>query len=46
LRSDYVAARLRDAAIALGQGGVGYCPASDFVPIDTGRVRTWGPRTG
>jgi uncharacterized protein YcbK (DUF882 family) len=37
-------ARLRDAAIALGHGGVGYYPGSDFVHLDTGRVRTWGPR--
>jgi uncharacterized protein YcbK (DUF882 family) len=36
-------ARLRDAAIALGHGGVGYYPASDFVHLDTGRVRAWGP---
>lgn len=33
--------RLRDAAIALGAGGVGYYAASDFVHLDTGRVRTW-----
>jgi uncharacterized protein YcbK (DUF882 family) len=33
--------RLRDAAIALGRGGVGYYPDSDFVHIDTGRVRSW-----
>ncbi|HSD41387.1 MAG TPA: DUF882 domain-containing protein [Burkholderiales bacterium] len=39
-------ARLRDAAIALGHGGVGYYPESDFVHLDTGRVRTWGPRAG
>jgi len=37
-------ARLRDAAIALGRGGVGYYPRSDFVHLDTGRFRTWGPR--
>jgi uncharacterized protein YcbK (DUF882 family) len=36
--------RLRDAAIALGHGGVGYYPESDFIHLDTGRVRTWGPR--
>jgi uncharacterized protein YcbK (DUF882 family) len=36
--------RLRDAAIALGRGGVGYYPGSDFVHLDTGRVRSWGPR--
>jgi uncharacterized protein YcbK (DUF882 family) len=33
--------RLRDAAIALGAGGVGYYPESNFVHIDTGAVRTW-----
>ncbi|HEX3916053.1 MAG TPA: DUF882 domain-containing protein [Caulobacteraceae bacterium] len=32
---------LRDAAIALGVGGVGYYPSSDFVHTDVGRVRTW-----
>jgi uncharacterized protein YcbK (DUF882 family) len=35
--------RLRDAALALGIGGVGYYPDSDFVHIDTGPVRSWGP---
>jgi len=39
-------ARLRDAAMVLGRGGVGYYPGSDFVHLDIGRVRTWGPRTG
>lgn len=33
---------LRDAGIALGAGGVGYYPSSDFVHLDTGRVRCWG----
>lgn len=33
--------RLRDAARALKRGGVGYYQASDFVHVDTGRVRTW-----
>ncbi len=33
--------RLRDAAIAMQAGGVGYYEASDFVHIDTGRVRRW-----
>ena len=37
-------ARLRDAALALRAGGVGYYPESDFVHIDTGPVRSWGPR--
>lgn len=36
-------ARLREAAVALGFGGVGYYPESDFVHVDTGNVRTWGP---
>jgi len=34
-------ADLRDAARAMRAGGVGYYPASQFVHIDTGRVRTW-----
>lgn len=33
--------RLRAAALGLRQGGVGYYPASDFVHVDTGRVRRW-----
>jgi uncharacterized protein YcbK (DUF882 family) len=33
--------RLRDAARALRQGGVGYYPASGFVHVDVGRVRFW-----
>jgi len=33
--------RLRDAALGLRRGGVGYYPSSDFVHVDTGRVRTW-----
>ena len=32
---------LRDVAISLHQGGVGYYSKSDFVHIDTGRHRTW-----
>jgi uncharacterized protein YcbK (DUF882 family) len=34
--------RIRDAAVQLGRGGVGYYPKSDFVHLDTGRVRRWG----
>jgi uncharacterized protein YcbK (DUF882 family) len=34
-------ARLRDAAIKLQLGGVGYYRESDFVHVDSGRVRTW-----
>ena len=32
---------LRNAALALSRGGVGYYPRSGFVHVDTGRVRTW-----
>jgi uncharacterized protein YcbK (DUF882 family) len=32
---------LRQAAVALKGGGVGYYPKSDFVHIDVGRVRYW-----
>jgi uncharacterized protein YcbK (DUF882 family) len=32
---------LRDAAIALQRGGVGYYHDSNFVHVDTGRFRTW-----
>jgi uncharacterized protein YcbK (DUF882 family) len=34
-------AALRDLAIDLRRGGVGYYAASDFVHVDTGRVRWW-----
>jgi len=34
-------ADLRDAAISLKGGGVGFYPESQFVHIDTGRVRRW-----
>lgn len=33
--------RLRDVALSLKSGGVGYYRKSDFVHVDTGRVRTW-----
>ena len=32
---------LRDAAIVLECGGVGYYPESNFVHVDTGEFRTW-----
>ncbi|MGE8374845.1 MAG: DUF882 domain-containing protein, partial [Diaphorobacter nitroreducens] len=32
---------LRDAAISLRAGGVGYYAREQFVHIDTGRVRSW-----
>ena len=34
--------RLRDDALSMRRGGVGYYPRSDFVHLDTGRVRRWG----
>ncbi|HEY9219252.1 MAG TPA: DUF882 domain-containing protein [Phenylobacterium sp.] len=33
--------RLRDAALGLKLGGVGYYRESNFVHVDTGRVRRW-----
>lgn len=33
--------RLRDIALGLGRGGVGYYPVSDFIHVDVGRVRRW-----
>lgn len=33
--------KLRQAALALHRGGVGYYPHSDFIHVDTGRVRQW-----
>ena len=32
---------LRKAAIALKSGGVGYYPKSNFIHVDTGKVRYW-----
>jgi uncharacterized protein YcbK (DUF882 family) len=34
-------AKLRDAALSLKAGGVGYYPASQFVHVDVGPVREW-----
>jgi uncharacterized protein YcbK (DUF882 family) len=39
--TDKSSALLRDAAIELQRGGVGYYRVSDFVHVDTGRVRRW-----
>jgi uncharacterized protein YcbK (DUF882 family) len=39
--ADVPLAKLRQAALGIRRGGVGYYPASDFVHVDTGRVRTW-----
>jgi len=33
--------QLRNAAVALKAGGVGYYAKSDFIHVDTGRVRRW-----
>jgi uncharacterized protein YcbK (DUF882 family) len=32
---------LRDAALALHTGGVGFYPREQFVHVDTGRIRSW-----
>jgi uncharacterized protein YcbK (DUF882 family) len=37
----YDLARLRDRAVELQRGGVGYYRGSRFVHLDTGRVRSW-----
>ena len=34
-------AQLRGAALAQQSGGVGYYPKSNFIHVDTGRVRFW-----
>jgi len=34
-------AKLRDLALALHEGGVGYYARSDFIHVDVGRVRRW-----
>ena len=34
-------AKIRDTALAMRRGGVGYYAASDFVHVDVGRVRRW-----
>lgn len=39
--ADVPLAALRKAALEAGGGGVGYYPASNFVHVDTGRVRFW-----
>ncbi len=38
---DVQLADLRLDALAMKAGGVGYYPKSDFVHVDTGRVRHW-----
>jgi uncharacterized protein YcbK (DUF882 family) len=39
--ADVSTASIRDAALDLGQGGVGYYRGADFVHLDTGRIRHW-----
>ena len=39
--ADVPLAALRDLALSMREGGVGYYPGSDFVHVDTGRVRAW-----
>ncbi len=39
--ADVATASLRDAALELQRGGVGYYRGPDFVHVDTGRVRRW-----
>ena len=39
--ADVTSSTLRDAALELKRGGVGYYRQSDFVHVDTGRFRTW-----
>ena len=39
--ADVDSAALRDAAVELQRGGVGYYRGPDFVHVDTGRVRRW-----
>lgn len=34
-------AQVRDAALSMQRGGVGYYASSDFVHVDVGRVRRW-----
>ena len=34
-------AELRDAALSLQAGGVGYYSREQFVHVDTGRIRRW-----
>jgi len=39
--SNYSTRKLRDYALSLQRGGVGFYAGSDFVHVDTGRVRFW-----
>ena len=39
--TDVELSKLRDTALAMQRGGVGFYASSNFVHIDTGRVRRW-----
>ena len=39
--ADVPLADLRDAALSMKSGGVGFYPGPSFVHVDTGRVRSW-----
>jgi uncharacterized protein YcbK (DUF882 family) len=39
--TDVPTSQLRDSALELAGGGVGYYAKSDFIHVDTGRVRRW-----
>jgi len=39
--ADVPTARVRDVALKLARGGVGYYEKNDFVHVDVGRVRRW-----
>jgi uncharacterized protein YcbK (DUF882 family) len=42
IRIEGVDAReIRNAALAMAKGGVGYYPSANFVHLDTGELRTW-----
>ncbi len=42
IRIEGVSARIiRDAALSLQRGGVGFYPSDNFVHLDTGDIRTW-----
>jgi uncharacterized protein YcbK (DUF882 family) len=42
VRMDGVSAHtIRNAALSLYRGGVGYYPRSNFVHLDTGDIRNW-----
>lgn len=39
--SGFATHKLRELALQMGRGGVGFYPQSDFVHLDCGRVRFW-----